>query len=75
MYERRGVGAPNVLGPRQLASIHRIEAQLSSWVASTGVCARDASCECVPLASALSYLYPTQNCPPRPVAPSAGGGR
>ena len=59
VYERRGVGAPNVLDPRQLASIHRIEAQLSAWVDKAGVCARDANCECVPLASALSYLYPT----------------
>ena len=63
VYERRGLGSRNVLGLRQLQTIHALEKQLRQWSMQSGVCSQSAlsgpsSQGCMPMDSILSYLYP-----------------
>ena len=62
VYERRGLGSRNVLGLRQLKTIHDFEQRLWEWSRASGACCRsDAGSDsqaCLPMDSLLSYLYP-----------------
>ena len=64
VYERRGLGSRNVLGLRQLMTIHDFEKRLWEWSVQSGVCSTDGgggpdSGQCLPMDSFLSYLYPS----------------
>ena len=59
VYEARGLGARNVLGLVQLASIRAFEAGLVEWSVERGVCYAPDGQGDTCADSLLNYLYPS----------------
>lgn len=64
VYERRGLGASNMLDRRQLKEMHDFERGLFAWADEQQVCWANptggpASHGCNPIDSLLNYLYPS----------------
>lgn len=80
VYERRGISSRNVLGLRQLKTIHDFEQRLWEWSVQSGTCSTEfvgsgsTSHGCQQVDSIISYLYPSVETSPT-TGNAAGGQR